>query len=66
MAVMRMWVGLLAGFILMASSGSLVAESVPSQAGPVAIVIHGGAGNLSRARITTEVERQYLQMLDTA
>ena len=63
---MRMWVGLLAGFILMASSGSLVAEAIPSQAGPVAIVIHGGAGNLSRARITIEVERQYLQMLDTA
>ena len=36
------------------------------QAAPVAIALHGGAGTLTRDKMTPEQERVYLEILDTA
>ena len=36
------------------------------QAAPVAIALHGGAGTLTRDKMTPEQERTYLEILDTA
>lgn len=47
---------------VMGEDGSMSAES--SQ--PIAIVIHGGAGTISRDRMSAEVEQRYLEMLATA
>ena len=36
------------------------------QAAPVATALHGGAGTLTRDKMTPEQERVYLEILDTA
>jgi L-asparaginase / beta-aspartyl-peptidase len=42
------------------------AQTTPAPAHPIRLVIHGGAGTITRASMTPELEKQYRDMLETA
>lgn len=57
---------LLCFFILIAPLAGMSAEPVAASDHPIAIVIHGGAGTITRADMTPQMEAEYRAMLKQA